>query len=545
MKKDGRKSIKSVAEFTEWIGGLEGGLFLYRGLADADWDVEASAHRRLKQSKKPSQNVLPWEFQNYITNLLERTRRRGLGVQDGSDLSDLELLAKLQHNGAATCLIDFTENPFAALWFACNKPDGNGKVVAIRTDQPEKFRELTHEQVRDEKIQNLLSEGKLYKWAPAIDVDNRVFAQQSVFIFGEQTIEKRDYKEVEINIEGENFNTKYLERYGITEESLFPDFSGFALSNAHDKSYTGYSAKSYFYIGVEAQQRGENEKAIKYYNRVIDLDLQSVATYFNRGNAKETLGDHQGAIEDYGEAIKLNPQHAGAYNNRGVAKKNLGDIQGAIEDYNEAIRIDPQHASAYNNRGVAKRELGDFQGAIEDYGGAIKLNPQDIGAYNNRGVAKKKLGDLQGAIEDYNEAIRIDPQHASAYNNRGVAKKDLGDPQGAIEDYDEAIRLNPQNANAYNNRGNAKGGLGDLQGAIEDCNEAIRLNPQNASAHNNRGVVKKNLGDLQGAIEDYEEAIRLNPKYAMAYRNRGVAKKQLGNEKGADEDFKKAKELEE
>ncbi len=510
-KKDGRKSVKSVAEFTKWVGELEGGLFLYRGLADVSWDVEASAHRRLKQSKNsPSQNVIPGEFQNYITNLLERTRRRGLGIQGGSDLSDLELLAKLQHNGAATCLIDFTENPFAALWFACNKPGGNGKVVAIRTDQLEKFRELTHEQVRNEKIQNLLTEGRLYKWAPAIDVDNRVFAQQSVFIFGEQTIEKRDYTEVEIDIEGENFNPKYLERYGITEENLFPDFSGFALSNAHEKPYTSYSAENYFYIGVKAQLRRENEKAIKYYNRAIGLGLQSVEIYYYRGNAKENLGNHQGAIEDYNEAIKLNPKHSDAYNNRGVAKKELGDLQGAMDDYNEAIG----------------------------------LNPQDINAYNNRGIVKKKLGDLQGAMEDYNEAIELNQKDADVYNNRGIAKKELGDLQGAMEDYNEAIRLNPQDASAHNNRGVVKENLGDLQGAIEDCNEAIRLSPQDASAHNNRGVVKENLGDLQGAIEDYEEAIRLNPKYATAYRNRGVARKKLGDEKGADEDFKKAKELE-
>ena len=32
---------------------------------------------------------------------------------------DLEILGDLQHNGAATCLVDFSKNLLVSLWFAC------------------------------------------------------------------------------------------------------------------------------------------------------------------------------------------------------------------------------------------------------------------------------------------------------------------------------------------------------------------------------------------------------------------------------------------
>ena len=43
------ETIKTIAEFTEWVSGLSGRSMLYRGLADNDWPVEASASRRIEK----------------------------------------------------------------------------------------------------------------------------------------------------------------------------------------------------------------------------------------------------------------------------------------------------------------------------------------------------------------------------------------------------------------------------------------------------------------------------------------------------------------
>ena len=57
----------------------------------------------------------------------------------------MELLAELQHYGAATCLIDFTNSALIALWFACHKEAGKaGKVVAMVTDDLERFSSISY-----------------------------------------------------------------------------------------------------------------------------------------------------------------------------------------------------------------------------------------------------------------------------------------------------------------------------------------------------------------------------------------------------------------
>ncbi len=204
------KAINNIGEFHDWVSGLEGDQLLYRGLANARWEVEASAVRRLKQFRcDPSESVPAKVFNDYIEDLLEQARGRGFGIQDGTKLSDLELLADLQHYGAATCLIDFTTNPLVALWFACNKvsqdedsKNWRGKVVAICTDDLDNFEEITYKKMQGSgTILDFLHKGKLYQWRPS-DRNSRVISQQSVFILGKAMIEKSEYKEIQIDTRG-------------------------------------------------------------------------------------------------------------------------------------------------------------------------------------------------------------------------------------------------------------------------------------------------------------------------------------------------------
>ena len=303
------------------------------------------------------------------------------------------------------------------------------------------------------------------------------------------------------------------------------------------------NAEEYFGKGLGWTELTNFHKAIKNYDKAIELDPQYANAYNNRGVAKKNLGDYAGAIADYDKAIELDPKFAMAYNNRGIAKDDLKDYAGAIADYDKAIELDTKNMNTYYNRGNSKANLKDYTGAIADYNKAVELDPKYVAAYNNRGIAKDDLKDYAGAIVDYDKAIELDPKYAAAYNNRGIAKANLKDYAGATTDYNKAIELDPKYTNAYNNRGVAKDDLKDYAGAIADYNKAIELDPQYAYAYNNRGNAKQELKDYAGAIADYDKAIELDPKNARAYNNRGNAKKDLKDYAGAIADYGKAIEL--
>ena len=289
--------IKTVEEFIAWTKQVKGRLFVYRGLADAAWEVESSGYRRIRQSHATPPP--PSVFHNYIKQLLESAHLRGFHERQGKSYTDLELLADLQHYGAATCLIDFTTNALVALWVACEDQPQQpaGKVVAMATEYTDRFAIVTSQHLK-QPIDTFLDQGKLWKWEPS-HLSTRIVAQQSVFVFGTGTIEETDYESIEIDESSKGTIREALqERFGITEQHLFSDFPGFALSYAHNKPYRDYTAEDYFSLGLIAQQQGDYEKAKEFYDRTLELKPQHPEARQNL----ETIEKHLAQVKARQEA---------------------------------------------------------------------------------------------------------------------------------------------------------------------------------------------------------------------------------------------------
>ena len=515
-------------------------VLIFRGQRDGSWKLNSSADRRLEKEAKPPSLI------DYLAKvLIEPARSEGYAHQHNRELNDLELLAKLQHNGAATCLIDFTANFHIALWFACKSDKTDGKVFVVNRGDTQNFKEVTPERAKKgvaellqaqpplqqspskiipestellqpqpttQQYASLESQPEIYYWKPPAN-ENRIVVQHSCFIFSVQPIKPEIYKEISISKEHKQEIRMLLQKYyGLDRQSIFRDFGGFAASQGQDEPITPIdptSEQQSLRSGNRHFQQGKYDKAIEDYDEAIRINPESAEAYYNRGTTKDMLGRHEEAIADYNEAIRINPEFAQAYYNRGNAKDALGRHEEAIANYDEAIRINSQYAQAYCNRGTVKLTFDQHNEAIEDYDEAIRINPQFAKAYYNRGIAKGMIGGYEEAIVDFNETIRISPQFAEAYGNRGNAKVALGRHDDAIADYDQAIRINPQIDAAHYNRGNAKVALGRHDDAIADYDQAIRINSQYTEAYNNRGNAHKEIGEYEKARADLQRALEL------------------------------------
>ena len=103
----------------------------WRGQANLEWKLDSGAARRLRLVERdvsePEAVVADYE-----RTLLHRARLNGWGVHARRELGDLELLARLQHHGAATRLLDFTRSVYVALWFAASQqPELWGLLIGL------------------------------------------------------------------------------------------------------------------------------------------------------------------------------------------------------------------------------------------------------------------------------------------------------------------------------------------------------------------------------------------------------------------------------
>ena len=433
-----KSAQKFIAKFLEWVFQNDSDHMVYRGLADESQKAESSLHRRLRGKSKSAPKE---EFIRASEELVKQAQLQGYARDPAGDLKDLQLMGRLQHYGAATCLIDFTKNPHVALWFAClpsKQKDGgaDGKVIAVDIS---KYDTVPSNRLGD-SLRKLMKEDHPWKWKPE-SLGNRDITQHSEFIFGQPEVESSEEITIPAALKADIL--KELVKIDILEERLFSDLYGFAQINAHDRPYRHYSESADYYATLAAQEAESNDHqgAIHWYGVAIMRDSTNSNWFKKRGDTKKEWGEYKSAIDDYNRVLEINPQDASAYHNRGYAKDELGDYKGAIDDYDRALEINPQDASAYYNRGIAKGQLNDYKGAIADYDRALEINPQDADAYYNRGHAKDESGDYKGAIADYDRVLEITPQDADAYRNRAITKKKSGDKEGAAADFQKAEEL--------------------------------------------------------------------------------------------------------
>jgi len=241
---------------------LKSPTFVWRGHVSSNWTLNPAVHR--KRDLKSQGQILDDQL-----TLIESARDRRHDHLDGWRMPDLALLARLQHNGAATLLTDVTTDPFVALYFACERSSsfdqGDGLLLAIDVASTgkhprTKHYDLAHEADLEEVLLDL--DGRLGLYTPP-DVSPRIMAQRGRFVFGDY----RDLKYTTLPIHRSDWNAEKLEKvfsperghgqppkpaivaieikaslkpqlrdildqsFGMTGITLFPDLHGFAAAH--------------------------------------------------------------------------------------------------------------------------------------------------------------------------------------------------------------------------------------------------------------------------------------------------------------------------
>lgn len=419
MNKASKKDpIRNISDFINWVNNLELGSndALYRGLSSEEYSLDTSITRRIKKSmlKGEPDDLTTADMWRETDSLINEAKEKGYDREatrrGEAPSTDFELLALLQHKGAATPLMDFTHNPLIALWFACrdnSERNNNGRVIVIQATGKfykinvrkhiviEQGIDLTKEAKEEESKKKeqpeheqqgktvLSEEGELWRFTPP-GFDARILAQSSEFILGKMELEGGDIYDECIIAESKKkgIRQELNRRYGISEESLFQDFSGFA--------------------GIKSQCH-PIEKTAYHYN-------QSGMDYLHN----EQFGE---AVTAFSEAIKLNPnkaEEAEAYYQRGIAYWNKDEYGLAADDFTKAIKLNPpgqkqKLAQIHSDLGSAYFQQGKYKKAFTNFYKAIELNPNNVGAHYNLGIAYDREDEHGKAITAFDKFIEFKP----------------------------------------------------------------------------------------------------------------------------------------
>ena len=322
----------------------------YRGQSNAAWPVDCSAARRLREQLGIiDDSLLQLPLFAYI-NMLEQRARNAIGGEGTPNR--VELLAQLQHNGAATHLIDFTECPIVALWFACSeRPNAHRTVYLLEKSM------TSSTTIEDPATQASWYKGDiLRRWKP--NPSPRVSRQQSVFVFGSPVLRTSRLRRIVILAA---MKPRILEQLahrdeGITRSWLFPDIPGVADQNKVNRPI-------------------DEDDFLRGWDMLFDIDDMDERTAAGAlhidGMMYAAFERHTDAVLRYDESLRIR-EHSVAYNSRGLSKKVMGDLHGALADFDAAIALEPESGLMHFNRAQVLLQLERTEEGKEAYELAIQ-----------------------------------------------------------------------------------------------------------------------------------------------------------------------------
>ena len=234
-------------------------LFWFRGVSDSAYSLVPKAYRNSKVVD--GKDFL--ERQEQL--MLSRFRQRAMPYlpTSRSELSNAALLVHMQHYGAPTRLLDWTENLLVAAYFSVsNKALDEGKNPAIWALRPAAWNSIVHSDLVDNEISTFDSttirpnESPLMRWLPlspenrsstmkkdyalatyATHSNDRIRAQQGVF-----TVAGTSTEGLEKQVKAQSSNLPILYKF---------TFTGGAKKLKYELSQIGY-IRSLIYPGLES-----------------------------------------------------------------------------------------------------------------------------------------------------------------------------------------------------------------------------------------------------------------------------------------------------
>ena len=301
----------------------------------------------------------------------------------------------------------------------------------------------------------------------------------------------------------------------------------------------------------------EVEKAIAQYERILQIDSNSVNGWYNLARLYQSkkplrsLDLYRSIIDRFGPQWDVYLQIAEIYSN-------LGQYDKSAEAMQEMLIIDPGNTQLKMTLADSYSRAGDYDKALRLYDELLELTPQDVGlqsavagvyikqqnyteAAKHYGFildqdsvsveSKLRIGEMyfreiagdsararadtalvQISIPIFQRIAKLHPKEWRAFWFLGAIGTMIKDDSMAVVSFRKVTELDNQNANAWLSLSQVYFRQNKFEQMAEALEQAVKVLPDDFQINLLLGVAYNRLGRNEDAVHVLETAVTLNPK---------------------------------
>jgi protein O-mannosyl-transferase len=235
---------------------------------------------------------------------------------------------------------------------------------------------------------------------------------------------------------------------------------------------TNTSAAAYNNYGTVLLNKGENQKALEYFQKAVELSPTLDVSLANMGRAYLALGDRGKAREMLQKAIAANPTNSMARITLAAMLREQGNFSESAKLMEDSIEVLPKNALLRSDLGISYYRLGDIDGALKQFEKAIELDPFFPNPYIHRAaIFIGKRDKIDAAIDLLHKALSLSAS-AEAHRLLGLAYIQKHNPRKSLEEFSNAYNIDPNVPALRENIAALLLDIGQRDEAKEICAEA-------------------------------------------------------------------------
>jgi len=173
-------------------------------------------------------------------------------------------------------------------------------------------------------------------------------------------------------------------------------------------SMAGWYVVGKYFFWQDVDMKRINQQ-LEFLQKRVEAEPKNLNYRVGLGYTYFLQGDNEKAVRELNQVLEIDRNYYDAHYNLGLVYSDEGRLDDALETFQKAIEISPKDYKGHMQMGIVYRKLQMYDEAMESLARANKLMPRRADIVYEIGMVAEAKGDLEMAAGIYKDALTFDP----------------------------------------------------------------------------------------------------------------------------------------